>query len=391
MKERYYSLDVFRGATVAFMILVNDQMGEAYGPLDHAPWHGLTPTDLVFPFFLFAVGNALSFVMPRLRQQGDAVFLKKVGRRTLLILLIGLLLNWSPFFRWDHDSLVFKKWTWLNDQGGLSGVRVMGVLTRIGLCYFFASILVYFCKPLTACLVCIFLLITYWGMCAWLGNPGNPYSLSGYFGTPVDKAVFGAEHLYHGEGVAFDPEGLASTLPAIVSVVIGYFTGGFIQRKGKNFEMLAILFAAGLGLLFVGYCWSLAFPVNKKIWTSSFTVTSGALAMLTLGLFIFLIEFKGLKGVWSRFFDVFGKNPLFIFVLSGLVPRFTGLFRIADGSDPTGKTLYRAPFSWIYEHVSKPLAFHNEKLASLLFALGIVVLYWLTGWLLDRRKIYIRV
>ncbi len=113
--------------------------------------------------------------------------------------------------------------------------------------------------------------------------------------------------------------------------------------------------------------------------------------MVTLALFIFLIEFKGGKGAWSRFFDVFGKNPLFIFVLSGLVPRFSGLLRIPDGGDGAGRTLYRTPFSWIYEHVAKPAAFHQEKMASLLFALGIVLFYWLIGWLLDRRKIYIKV
>ncbi len=391
MKERYYSLDVFRGATVAFMILVNNQLGEAYGPLDHAPWHGLTPTDLVFPFFLFAVGNALSFVIPSLKEAGDALFLKKVFRRTLIIFFIGLFLNWSPFLRWDHDVLVWKKWTWLNESGILTGVRVMGVLGRIALCYCFASLLAYFCKPRIALVISILSLLAYWGACAWLGDPSDPYGLSGYFGTVVDKSVFGAEHLYHGEGVPFDPEGIASTLTAAVSVLIGYFAGKFISSKDKNFGMLSGLFVAGLLLLFAGYCWNMFFPVNKKIWTSSFTVVSGGFAVLTLSFFIWLLEFKGKAGAWSRFFDVFGKNPLFIFILSGLVPRFTGLFRIADGAGPSGKPLYRTPFSWIYEHIAKPAAFHHERLASLLFASGIVILYWLAGWWLDRRKIYIKV
>ena len=137
-------MDVFRGATVAFMILVNNQMGTPYAPLDHAPWSGLTPTDLVFPFFLFAVGNALSFVMPRFRTQDRSTVLKKIIKRSALIFLIGFLLNWFPFFRWSHDRLVWRTWTWMNDDGALAGVRVMSVLGRIALCYGLGAMLIYF-------------------------------------------------------------------------------------------------------------------------------------------------------------------------------------------------------------------------------------------------------
>ena len=144
MKERYYSLDVFRGATVAFMILVNNQMGPTYAPLDHAPWFGLTPTDLVFPFFLFAVGNALSFVMPRFEQMQRHEVLQKIIKRSVLIFIIGFLLSWFPFFRWSHDSLVIKTFTWVSDDGNLAGVRVMGVLARIALCYLFGALIVLF-------------------------------------------------------------------------------------------------------------------------------------------------------------------------------------------------------------------------------------------------------
>src|ERR1700704_437775 len=142
MNQRFYSLDVFRGATVALMILVNNPgtWSHIYSPLEHAAWHGLTPTDLVFPFFLFAVGNAMSFVMPRLQAGGDALFWKKVLKRTLLIFLIGLFLNWSPFVMWQDDHLVMKGFTWFDSEGHLHGVRIMGVLQRIALCYFFASV-----------------------------------------------------------------------------------------------------------------------------------------------------------------------------------------------------------------------------------------------------------
>src|ERR1700743_3181526 len=236
-RERYYSLDVFRGATVAFMILVNNQMGASYEPLDHAPWFGLTPTDLVFPFFLFAVGNALSFVMPRFRQESQAHVLRKIIRRGTLIFLIGFILNWMPFFRWSGDRLVFRSWTWINDQGQLAGVRGMSVLGRIAFCYLFGALIVYFFTIRKALAISILLLLGYWLLCYRLGRPGDPYSLIGYFGTTIDKAGCGPEHLYHGEGVAFDPEGLASTIPAITQVVFGYFTGWYIQQRGKNYPM----------------------------------------------------------------------------------------------------------------------------------------------------------
>src|SRR6476620_1231907 len=161
LKQRYYSLDVFRGATVALMILVNNPgcWSHIYAPLEHAPWHGYTPTDLVFPFFLFAVGNAMAFVMPRFEQAGTTSFLKKIIKRTLLIFLIWLFLNWCPFLRYDYDLLVFKGWTWANANGGISGVRVMGVLQRIALCYVFASMIVYFFKTKGAFVISFILLL----------------------------------------------------------------------------------------------------------------------------------------------------------------------------------------------------------------------------------------
>lgn len=386
MKQRYYSLDVFRGATVAFMILVNNQAGPAYGPLDHALWHGLTPTDLVFPFFLFAMGNALAFVMPRFEQQGTPFFVRKVIRRTLLIFGIGLLLNWFPFIRWDHGQLVWKGWTWVNESGGISGIRVMGVLGRIALCYGFAAFIVYFAKIRGAFVIGGCLLLIYWALCLLLGDSADPYSLSGWFGTAIDKAVFGAPHMYHGEGIAFDPEGLASTIPAIVSVVLGYFAGTYIRLKGKSYEMLSHLFVAAVLLLFAGYCWSGLFPVNKKIWTSSYVLVAGGWAFACLALLIYLIEFRNAIGAWSRFFDAFGKNPLFIFVLSGVVPRVLWLIRMPNAG--SGKT---NPLDWFYQHCCKPLSMDRAENASLLYALCLIALYWLLAWWLDKRKIYIRV
>lgn len=200
MNDRYYPLDVFRGATVALMILVNNpgSWGHIYLPFEHANWHGSTPTDLVFPFFLFAVGNSLAFVMPRLQQKGHAFFIRKVMKRTMLIFAIGLFLNWSPFIQWKDYALVFKPW---------EAVRILGVLQRIALCYFFASIIIFFSHLRGAFISCIVLLVGYWLLCLLFGREGDPYSLVGYFGTAVDKSILGENHMYKGEGDAFEPEG----------------------------------------------------------------------------------------------------------------------------------------------------------------------------------------
>ncbi len=383
MNQRYYSLDVFRGATVALMILVNNpgSWAHIYDPLEHAAWHGVTPTDLVFPFFLFAVGNAMAFVMPKLEAGGDGAFWKKVLKRTLLIFGIGLLLHWFPFVRYNGEGeLVARKWETL---------RIFGVLQRIALCYFFASVIVYYLKLKGSFVFSAFLLLAYWFLCI-AGNPADPYSLHGWFGTAIDKAVIGEKHMYTGEGIPFDPEGLMSTFAAIVQVILGYIAGNYILTKGKTHEMLNGLFVAGCVLIFTGFCWDMVFPLNKKIWTSSYTIYTTGLALLVLALTIYLIEFKNARGAWSRFFDVFGKNPLFIFVLSGALPRLLGLIRIPNGMTDAGKQKFLTPFAWFYEKCCKPL-FDDPRNGSLLYALCFISFMWLLAWILDKKKIYIKV
>jgi predicted acyltransferase len=406
VNNRYYSLDVFRGATVCLMILVNNpgSWGHIYAPLEHAGWHGCTPTDLVFPFFLFAVGNAMAFVIPKLQQKGQAQFWKKVLTRFALIFLIGLFLNWSPFVKYSGDSLVFKPWTWLNDKGELQGIRILGVLQRIALCYLFASIIVYYCKPRLAFVISAVLLMLYW-WCTYAFGTGDPYSIAGFVGTKIDLNILSQQHMYHGEGVAFDPEGLFSTIPAIVQVVFGYFTGSYIIAKGKNFEMLANLFVAGAILLFAGYMWDMSFPINKKIWTSSYVLFTTGLALIILGVFIYLLEFKKLavNGTgklvefentyspwWSKFFNVFGKNPLFVFVLSGFLPRLSALLRWKTGINEKGDNIYTSFFPWVYDTICKPIS-ENLKNGSLLYALIIIAFYWFIAYMLDKKKIYIKV
>lgn len=383
MNQRYYSLDVFRGATVALMILVNNpgSWANIFGPLKHAPWHGATPTDLVFPFFLFAVGNAMAFVMPRFEKAGPAVFWKKVIKRTVLIFAIGLFLNWSPFVKWEGESIVAKTW---------ENIRILGVLQRIALCYFFASVIVFYAKTRGAFVISGILLLLYWLICLLLGTPGDPYSLTGWFGTQIDINLLGVTHIYKGEGVPFDPEGLPSTVAAIVQVIFGFLVGQYIQQKGKSYEMLSNLLIAGLVLVFTGYCWDMVFPINKKIWTSSYTLYTTGLAILVLSTLIYLIEFKENKGAWGRFFDVFGKNPLFIFVLSGFLPRVLGMFRWVDHVSPEGKNVYTSAFPWFYQHICKDIA-TDLRVGSLVYALCMILMYWSIVYVLDKKKIYIKV
>ena len=382
-KERYYSLDVFRGATVALMILVNNpgSWSNTFSPLAHASWHGCTPTDLVFPFFLFAVGNAMSFVMPQLQQGNSSEFWKKVIKRTILIFLIGLFLNWSPFVKWSDTGLVFKPW---------ENVRILGVLQRIALCYFFASVIIYYGKSRMALFIGMMILVIYWVLSFALGAAGHPYSLSGYFGNAIDFNILGISHIYKGEGVPFDPEGLTSTLPAIVQVIFGFLVGEYIQLKGKNFEMLAKLLLTGVVLVLVGYIWDFSFPINKKIWTSSYVFYTSGLAIVTLSMFIYLLEFNNAKGRWSQFFDVFGKNPLFIFVLSGFLPRVLALLRWVDHVDEKGEPVYTNALPWFYQNVCKDVA-SDLRIGSLLYALCIIAFMGTIAYLLDKKKIYIRV
>jgi predicted acyltransferase len=382
-KERYYALDVFRGATVALMILVNNpgSWGHIFSPLAHASWHGCTPTDLVFPFFLFAVGNAMAFVMPKFEKGTPTDFWKKVVKRTVLIFLIGLFLNWSPFVKWSDGHLVAKTW---------ENIRILGVLQRIAICYFFASVIVYYGKSKLAFYIGGLILIAYWMLCFLLGTQGHPYSLSGFFGNALDQTILGVNHIYKGEGVPFDPEGLISTLPAIVQVIFGFLVGEYIQAKGKSFEMLAQLLLAGVVLVLAGYIWDFSFPINKKIWTSSYVLYTSGLAIITISVLIYLLEFKNTKGRWSHFFDVFGKNPLFIFVLSGFLPRVLALLRWVDHTDEKGEPVYTSALPWFYQHICKNIS-SDLRVGSFVYAICFIAFFAVLANILDKKKIYIKV
>ena len=407
------------------MILVNNPgtWSHIYAPLEHAPWHGLTPTDLVFPFFLFAVGNALAFIMPKLEAAGEAAFWKKILKRSVLIFLIGLFLNWWPFVTEVNRIVegttefqkvtIFKGFTWIDyskDKAGniietLKGVRILGVLQRIALSYLFASIIIYYLKVRKAFLAGLILLLVYWVLC-YTGSPSDPYSLRGWFGTDIDKLILGESHMYKGEGIPFDPEGLMSTMPTIVQVIFGYVVGNYIQKKSKipettqfelvekksvegksginssgPYQMLTGLFVGSVAMLITGFCWDMLFPINKKIWTSSYTIYTSGLATITIATMIYFIEYKNARGWLSKFFDVFGKNALFVFALSAFLPRGLALIKLGDGVNP---------WNWLYKKILIYTPGPPEN-GSLAYAICIITFMWFICWWMDKKKIYVKV
>jgi predicted acyltransferase len=367
--QRFLALDVFRGMTVCFMIIVNSpgDWGHIYAPLEHAPWHGFTPTDLVFPSFLFAVGNAMAFVMYKYESKGESVFWAKTFKRTFIIFLIGYLLSWFPFF--NTNTWEFKD---------ISHTRIPGVLQRIALCYFFASIIIHYCSKKIAVIISVLLLVGYWIILYAFGDANDPYSLNGYAGNALDFAILGTDHLYHGEGVAFDPEGILSTLPAIVNVVFGFLAGDYIRKNGNNFETIAKLMLWGAGLILLALTWHMTFPINKKIWTSSFVLVTVGIDLVLIGTLIYFIEvLKSVK--WTRFFVVFGRNPLFIYILADIL--ITLFYMIPVGDKRFGSWLYADFFGSVMSPIN----------ASLAFALTFMLINWAIGFILDKKKIYIKV
>ena len=360
--QRFLSLDVFRGMTICLMIIVNTpgDPSHTFAPFLHASWHGFTPTDLVFPSFLFAVGNSLSFIEPTWAKLNNSNVLLKIGKRTALLFLIGYLMYWFPF------------------TGSLANTRIMGVLQRIALCYGFASLIVYYMHERVVMILSGVLLLLYWYVSFKFGDIGDPYSIQGNAGLKLDTWLMGEPHLYHGEGFAFDPEGWLSTIPSIVNVLIGYRVGKFIQEQGKTYEGLALLFMWGAGFIFLAFMWNYQFPINKKLWTSSFALLTVGIDMVIIATIIYRVELQR-QLQFSSFFTVFGQNPLVIYLFSELL---VATLYLVHG--PNGIPLY----TWIYQNTFTNLA---PYWGSMGFAFTVMLICWLLGYILNKYKIYIRV
>ena len=382
--SRFTALDVFRGMTVCFMIIVNTPGNgdTSYAPLNHASWHGFTPTDLVFPSFMFAVGNAMSFVMKKWTGMSDGAVLGKIFKRTIIIFLLGYLMYWFPFVHW-------------NDGGGLSfdpigNTRIMGVLQRIALAYCFAALMVRYLKTSTVVTLSLSFLFIYWLILLVFepttahqmdpphpGNTNDAFDILTNAGSRLDMWLFGPNHLYHGEGVAFDPEGVLSTLPAIANVTGGYLAGKWLQEKGNSYEGLTKLLLVGVTLIFLALCWNNFFPINKKLWTGSFVFVTVGIDCVLLAALVYLIDFLQIKR-FNYFFEVFGRNPLFVYLVSELGATLLWFIPIGD------KPLYQWLFQNIFSHA-------GMYFGSFLFAITFMLFCWLVGYVLDRKKIYVRV
>ena len=374
-QNRFLSLDVFRGMTIVFMIIVNNAGSGAapFAPLEHAKWFGFTPTDLVFPSFLFAVGNAMSFSMKKFAGLSDGAVFLKIFKRAAIIFLLGYLMYWFPFITKDASGYHLAP---------ISGTRIFGVLQRIALCYLFASLIIYFVKSKTAIVVIsILLLFGYWFLLLIFGDHSDPYGMLTNAGTYLDKWVMGDAHLYHGEGVAFDPEGILSTLPAIVNVICGYYAGKFIQEKGKGYETLAKLMLFGFLLIFLALCWNMTFPIANKLWSSPFVLLTVGIDMVLISALIYVVEIKLWNPWnWTSFFTTVGKNPLPVYLFSELFVVILFMINVSRGVNF---------FDWINNVFFQVIA--PGAIGSLLFAICYMLVCWLFGKMLDNRKIYIRV
>jgi len=381
LQKRNVALDVFRGMTVCFMIIVNTPGNDVttFSPLHHAAWNGFTPTDLVFPSFLFAVGNAMSFVMKKWTNMSQQQVVWKILKRTAIIFLLGYLMYWFPFFRLDKAHNIIS--------APISHTRIMGVLQRIALCYGIASLMIYFLKVRTSIIICVLLLFLYWIILYMFGDTGQALSMTGNAGYKLDIWLMGKDHMYHGEGVAFDPEGWLSTLPAISNAVAGFVVGQWIQKKarpddaggrGNSYEGVTKLLLAGFALMVCGYFWDLLLPINKKLWTSSYVVYTIGIDCVIIATLIYIIQIQN-KVTWTKFFQVFGKNTLFIYLLSELL--VTVLFTIPIGANTN-------LFRWIYQNI---FSYAGGYVGSLLFAIAYMMLCWSIGYWLDKKRIYIKV
>lgn len=359
--QRFYALDALRGLAIALMILVNTpgSWQHVYSPLLHAAWDGFTFADIVFPTFLFVVGAAMFYSLKTTALSKESLW--RVSSRALKLIGIGVLLNYVPF------------------NVDLAELRLPGVLQRIGLAYWFAALLVLSLKRSHLPLIAVALVLLYW-LALVLGGGEQPYSLEHNLVRQWDLAIFGAAHLYQGFGVAFDPEGLLSTLPCVVAVLIGFGTASALQGKPQQ-EALRLLLLSGVALVVLAALWQLLWPVNKALWSGSYLALSSGLILLLLAGLVWCIDIKG----WTTLAEplkVYGTNPLFIYVLAWLWAVLIGQL-IFIPTDAGSISLSQ----WGFEQ----LAFvFPAKLASFVFALLHVIGFWYLSLLLYKRNIVIK-
>ncbi|MDA0328426.1 MAG: DUF5009 domain-containing protein [Gemmatimonadetes bacterium] len=363
---RLVSLDAFRGLTIAGMILVNNpgSWSFVYPPLAHAAWHGWTPTDLIFPYFLFIVGVATPFSFRRRLAEGAerSDLLRHIVRRSLMLILLGLAMRAIP----DFD---FFEMRWA------------GVLQRIGLVYLAAAGAYVYLGRRARWIGAGTLLVGYWALMTWVPVPGyGPGDLSpdGNLAAYLDRLLMGG-HLWQG---SWDPEGILSTLPAIATALIGTFTGEWLQSGREPRVLTRGLLLTGSLLVPAGLAWGVVFPINKNLWTSSYVVFTAGTALLLLGSLYWLIDVKAKRGWWEQWMVVYGMNAIAVFVASGMLSKAMGRVRVG-GLD--GTSLY----NWIFENGFRSWA--GDYNGSLAFAMTYVVLWLGVAWAMHARRLYLRI
>ncbi len=367
--KRLLSLDVFRGITIAGMILVNTIVLSPFKILDHAEWHGCTLADLVFPFFLVVVGISLVLSMSKQRKDGASKnhIFYKIVKRSLIIFVLGLLLNIFPHHM-TSDTLMT--------------VRVYGVLQRIALCYFFAASAYLFMNTILQTMLTVILLVGYWWLMIYYPMPGygvGDFTAAGNLGAYLDRWLFPASNLY---GKVYDPEGLLSTVPAIASTLLGNLTGiWLLSYKSRQQKCLGML-VGGMVAMLLGWYWGLSFPINKALWTSSYTLWTGGIALITYALCYGLIEIKHWTR-WSKPFEIFGLNAILVYFLHVLFFKIQLMIHLKCGYFKTcnlRQVIIQDLFGW----ASLPYA-------SLYYAITSVLVWLLVLTILYRRKIFVRI
>ena len=437
MSERLVSLDVFRGMTIAGMVLVNNPgtWSAIYGPLKHAEWHGITPTDYIFPFFLFIVGVAIPIALgKRIANGATRDLYLKIFQRAVTIFAVGILMSAIPFFNFAETTIpsalkilivlaysaaLFlylwdKKTAALIVAGVTAGVvtvfwlagyvvmpynvammRIPGVLQRIAVCYLVVSLIFIHTNWKQQSIIGAALLLIYWLLMTTVPVPGCEVTTiddkACNLAAWLDRSILTENHIWRSAKV-FDPEGILSTIPAVVTCLTGVLTGTWISRRsvqsdsdsGFKTETVAGLFFAGSVCLAVGWSWSLLFPLNKSLWTSSYVVYTTGLALLTLASCYWLIDIKGYRK-WAWPFVVFGMNALALFAFSGIMARLLGMIRVAGPEGGKDITLQQWIFNTFFLSWASPIN------ASLAFAICFILFWLFLMWLLYRKNIYIKV
>ncbi len=368
---RLQSLDIFRGMIVCLMIIVGASGNYSYTfrMLDHAPWSGFTPTDLVFPSFLFIIGVAQSFSFKETAGKSRERLLKML-KRTAILFLLGVLINWFPFCSRDVSGSI----EWIP----VSQVRILGVLQRIALAYGISSLVEWYFSEKKIVVLCTVVLVVYVTILNIGGIP-DPYGVDTNIVARIDRYWLGINHMYREQGFPFDPEGLLSTFPAIVNVMGGYLTGRLLQKYRVGTNHLRKGMMAGIALLIAGCLWNYLDPVNKKLWTSSFTLVTIGLDMMLLIPIVYWVDVRGRHFAMASFFTSFGKNPILIYLFSELLMKLL-LFPVSS----SGEALYAVLYNQVFSAVGK-------YTGSLLQAITYMLLCWSLVWCLDKKRVYLKI